>query len=36
MHSTVAEEALAGVVNDSQMDEPEVTREEVQKVVGKL
>ena len=36
VHSTVAEEALAGLVDHSQMDEPEVTREEVEKAVGKL
>ena len=36
MHSTVAEEALAGLVDHFQMDEPEVTREEVEKAVGKL
>ena len=36
VHSTVAEEALAGLVDHSQMKEPEVTREEVQKAVGKL
>ena len=38
MHSTytVAVEALAGLVDHSQMDEPEVTREEIEKAVGKL
>ena len=36
VHSTVAEEALAGLVNHSQMEEPELTREEVEKAVGKL
>ena len=34
--STVAEEALAGLVEHSQMDEPEVMREEVEKAVSKL
>ena len=36
VHSTVPEEALAGLVDHSQMDEPEVTREEVEKAVSKL
>ena len=36
VHSTVAEEALAGLVDHSQMEETEVTREEVEKAVGKL
>ena len=36
MQSTVAEDVLAGLVNHSQVDEPEVTREEVEKAVGKL
>ena len=36
MHSTVAVEALAGLVDHFQMDELEVTREEVEKAVGKL
>ena len=36
VHSTVVEEALAGLGDHSQMEEPEVTREEVEKAVGKL
>ena len=36
VQSTVAEDVLAGLVNHSQVDEPEVTREEVEKAVGKL
>ena len=35
VHSTVREEALAGLVDHSQMDEAEVTREEPGKAVGK-
>ena len=36
VHSTVAEEALAGLVDHPQMEKPEVTREEIEKAVGKL
>ena len=36
VHSTAAEEALAGLGDHSQMEEPEVAREEVEKAVGKL
>ena len=36
VQSTVAEDVLAGLVNHSQVDEPEMTREEVEKVAGKL
>ena len=36
MQSTVAEDVLAGLVDHSQVDEPEVTREEVEKAVSKL
>lgn len=36
VQSTVAEDVLAGLVDHSQVDEPEVTREEVKKAVGKL
>ena len=36
MQSTVAEDVLAGLVDHSQVNEPEVTREEVEKAVGKL
>ena len=34
--STVAEDVLAGLVGHSQVDEPEVTREEIEKAAGKL
>ena len=36
VHNTVAEEALAGLVDHPQMEKPEVTREEIEKAVGKL
>ena len=36
MQSTVAEDVLAGLVDHSQVDEPKVTREEVEKAVSKL
>ena len=36
VQSTVAEDVLAGLVDHSQVDEPEVTREEVEKAVSKL
>ena len=36
VQNTVAEDALAGLLDHSQVDEPEVTREEVVKAVGKL
>ena len=36
MQSTVAEDVLAGLVDHSHVDEAEVTREEVEKAVGRL
>ena len=36
VHSTVVEEVLAGLVDHSQMEEPEAMREEIEKAVDKL